>query len=100
METSRQVPRGPLRIGREDVLRSWCGDAQFRTDTGSNAAPPLAFPPACSTRSLHCFGPSRWITTIMFGFTVLVDRVQWVIDRLAFGDRCNEMFVRRVNAEL
>ena len=42
----------------------------------------------------------RWITTAMFGFTFVVDRVQWVIDRLAFGDRCNEMFVRRVNAEL
>merc|ERR1719271_1731391 len=36
----------------------------------------------------------------MMVYTIIVDRIQWIMDALAHGDRCNEMFIQRVNAEL
>ena len=40
------------------------------------------------------------ILILMICFMTLVDRAQWFSERMAEGDRCEEMIVRRLNAEL
>jgi hypothetical protein len=41
-----------------------------------------------------------WIIVIMLVYTICVDRAQALANYLAQGDRCDEMFVQRVYAEL
>jgi hypothetical protein len=41
-----------------------------------------------------------WIIIIMLVYTIMVDRAQALANYLAQGDRCDEMFVQRVYAEL
>lgn len=41
-----------------------------------------------------------WLIVAMLVFTIFIDRAQWLTDRITKGDRCDEMFVQRMNAEL